>query len=302
MLTVEPASWTSCNYHRIALPFAHLRAHPKVPVYVFNRLPGWDLLTLQAKKAAGVRLVMDLDDYWQLPPAHYLAASWNASGLPGKLVMALRLADVVMVTTETLAAQVREINPSVVIVPNALPFDSGQFTRGPTEGGSTFVYAAGASHRPDVLPVADALNRVDLTLAGVQGGHAEWVTIRGMLPRCLTAEARPVQEYMGLYDGHAVAIAPLVDDLFNRCKSNLKALEAGARGIPLIASPVAPYAGMPGVLHAASPAEWTAQMDRCRHSPGMAADAGAALAEHVRTHFSLAASNRIRRQVLESLS
>lgn len=51
----------------------------------------------------------------------------------------------------------------------------------------------------------------------------------------------PLDKYMTAYNGHQIALAPLKDSLFNSCKSNLKALEAGAKGLALVTSKVKPY-------------------------------------------------------------
>ena len=48
--------------------------------------------------------------------------------------------------------------------------------------------------------------------------------------------------YNNLYNANLdIGIAPLVDNIFNRCKSNIKAIEYGSIGIPCIASNVKPY-------------------------------------------------------------
>lgn len=55
-----------------------------------------------------------------------------------------------------------------------------------------------------------------------------------------------------------LALAPLTDTPFNRCKSHLKILEYGALGLPVIASDLEPYKSSPAIL--AGPddcAEWT---------------------------------------------
>ena len=46
---------------------------------------------------------------------------------------------------------------------------------------------------------------------------------------------------MDVYNGHAISVAPLVNTSFNRSKSNLKALEAGAKGLAFVGSKVHPY-------------------------------------------------------------
>jgi glycosyltransferase involved in cell wall biosynthesis len=51
----------------------------------------------------------------------------------------------------------------------------------------------------------------------------------------------PIELYPELLTNFDIGLAPIVDNVFNRCKSELKIIEYGAVGIPVIASPVAPY-------------------------------------------------------------
>lgn len=304
-LALQGSAETSCGYHRVFLPFTRLKVEPKVPVFVFNRTVPGGIAQLRQKRREGYRILADLDDFWDLPPEHYLAASWNAAGTPARIRACLAGADMVMVTNEHLAGHVRAVNPHVVIVPNALPFDDAQFTRAIPGEASTFVYAAGASHVPDVAPIAEAFDREEVVLAGYEERHPEWQRMRQMVPRASRQPARRVTEYMGLYDGHLAALAPLAPNEFNRCKSNLKMLEAGAKWLPLLASDVAPYrAGSDArcVMLASTAAEWRANMRACLAYPWLAAEIGAALANHVREHYHLDKVNEIRRQIVESFA
>lgn len=52
---------------------------------------------------------------------------------------------------------------------------------------------------------------------------------------------KQIDEYYLVLSTFHVALAPLADDLFNRSKSPLKALEASALGIPVVASDAGPY-------------------------------------------------------------
>ena len=47
--------------------------------------------------------------------------------------------------------------------------------------------------------------------------------------------------YVGSFD---VGIAPIADIPFNRAKSNVKVKEYAAMGVPWLASPIGPYAGL----------------------------------------------------------
>jgi processive 1,2-diacylglycerol beta-glucosyltransferase len=304
-LVVDGNFATSCGYHRLMLPFMDSDITPKVPVFVFNRLPLAGMQEITRRRALGYRLVLDLDDYWHLPTEHYLYDAHTRYGMPAALETAIKQADAVMVTNDELAARVTPLNPEVAVVPNALPFGDGQFVLGSRQGHARFIYAAGPSHLPDLRVAATALNQSDVTLAGFNDNEKQWQKMRALVPQVQITKQVNVTKYMRVYEGHQVAVAPLVDNTFNRCKSNLKLLEAGAKGMPLIASPVAPYnhpRDRDFVIHASTEAEWVAAMTRCRRDPQMVEERGQALHEHVKTHYSLAAANEIRRQVLESFS
>jgi len=53
-----------------------------------------------------------------------------------------------------------------------------------------------------------------------------------------------------------IAFAPIVDTVFNRCKSNLKTLEFGALGLPMVVSDVEPYRWSNALERASTPEEW----------------------------------------------
>ena len=57
-----------------------------------------------------------------------------------------------------------------------------------------------------------------------------------------------------------LAVVPLQDNEFNRCKSNIKLLELGILGIPVIASKRAPYIDAPVCLVDEDPEDWIEQI------------------------------------------
>jgi processive 1,2-diacylglycerol beta-glucosyltransferase len=296
---------TSCDYHRVVMPFAHVRIRPKSRVFVFNRIPTCGIEALKQMRDAGVKIVADFDDFFELDPWHYLHESFKQGGVAQRMIDAMKLADVVTVTNANLAKAIQRYCDRVEIVPNALPFDQGQFTKSAdTTSGSKFVYAGGASHFRDLRLVRNAFDAGDLTVAGYQPGHSEWEKIFNMLPASLRHMHRPLKSYMASYNGHRCAIAPLIKSKFNACKSNLKVLEAGAKGLPIITSSAPPYHNTldaKAVIYAATSVEWRDQVQRVKTDASYAADAGARLAEHVRKHYHLNKSNEIRRQIIEGL-
>ena len=304
LLQLDIRHGPSCDYHRVVLPFQYLKVSPRVPVFWFNRVASGGLSQLRQLKARGVHIVMDLDDHFELPTDHYLFQSFKRSGMTQNIVSGLRLADLVVVTSSLLAAAVRPFNANVVVVPNALPFDQGQFRLSQDKVSSTsLVYAAGTSHYPDLRMVGDHLPPGCLTVAGELAGSAEWARMRICTPDQQWRSMLPLNSYMTAYDGHRAAIAPLVDNAFNRCKSNLKTLEAGAKGIALLASDCPPYRNWLDeryVIYCKSVNDWAREISGLTASK--AEDYGGALAAHVRQHYQLKDANEVRRQIIESFA
>ncbi|MDX9691795.1 MAG: hypothetical protein RBT45_05005, partial [Acholeplasmataceae bacterium] len=96
----------------------------------------------------------------------------------------------------------------------------------------------------------------------------QWIFVGG-IPHSLRGnesiihhEWKPVIEYPNFLKelGPDICLAPLEDNIFNRCKSNIKALESVALGVPLIASDVTPYKGLP--YTAASDEEFISLIER----------------------------------------
>lgn len=307
---------SGCDYHRVVMPFADNEFKPKENVLVFNRIYSRGADEVKRLKERGVKIVVDLDDFYELNPEHYLAGVFKSH--TKNIVEMIKLADVVIVTTEYLAYKVRPLNRNVVVIRNALPFDTGQFTLSDNRNTDTpLIWAGGASHYSDLSLVANSFEDELLTIAGyevhnnapmgsgLQLASNEWKKVQRRLPN---AQYKPaihnLGEYMTVYDGHAIAIAPLVDNDFNSCKSNLKILEAGAKGLPIICSKVLPYYNPVDanvVFYAESRAEWHYEVVKLLRNPNYAEDRGLMLAEHVRTHYNLEDANELRRQVIESL-
>lgn len=307
---------SGCDYHRVVMPFADNKFEPKENVLVFNRIYSRGSDEVKRLKAQGVKIVVDLDDFYELNPEHYLASVFTSH--TKNIVEMIQLADLVIVTTEYLAYKVRPLNRNVVVIRNALPFDTGQFTLSDDRNSDTpLIWAGGASHYADLSLVSNSFDDDLLTVAGYEvhnsapvGSHLhltsqEWRKVKRKLPNSQYKPAvHNLGEYMTVYDGHSIAIAPLVDNDFNSCKSNLKILEAGAKGLPIICSKVLPYfnpidAGV--VFYAESRAEWHYEVVKLLRNPNYAVDRGLMLAEHVRTHYNLEDANELRRQVIESL-
>lgn len=307
-LKIDAKPHSGCDYHRIVIPFNNNNFQPKKDVVVFNRIHSKGAEYVLSLKRQGVKIVVDLDDFYQLNPEHYLASLYESN--THAIVAMVKLADVVIVTTEYLAYKIRHLNRNVVVIRNALPFDSGQFTlSNDRSSGTPVVWAGGASHEPDLRLVSNTFDDELLTIAGYEASQSitgqEWIKIRRNLPNAkYKAAVKDLDNYMSVYESHAIAIAPLVDNDFNNCKSNLKILEAGAKGLPLICSPRENYHTQEFkdlLFFAETPSEWKDITEYLLSAPDVCMEKGLALAKYVRTHYHIDVLNERRRLLFEEL-
>ncbi len=293
----------SCDYHRILLPAMGLGINPHQStsnplLEVFCRMPARSL-------RGNVPVIVDLDDYYYLYPHHYLFNSWNGNKHTETIINALKNADAVTVTNRMLSDKVSQFNDNVFILPNALPFDSGQFNRGDMSGPTRFMWAGGASHLHDLNIIRPVLHSIpfDLTLYG-DDGYGEWSKIRNLFgARAKYKKALSVDSYMTGFHGN-VMLVPIENNYFNNHKSNLKILEAGCKGMAVIASKCEPYYNKkdaPFIMYAENAQEWALHMKYCSANPNFVTDMGNMLAEHVRLHYNLSDVNEKRKDVYNML-
>jgi len=189
------------------------------------------------------------------------------------------MCDRLVVSTQPLASALKGFNADIRVVENRLPSQwwSGlmsyrQQGRKPRVG-----WAGGSSHGGDLQVIADVVREL--------AGEVEWVFM-GMCP----PELRPyvhefhkgvnIEKYPArLADLNLdLALAPLEDNFFNACKSNLRLLEYGACGFPVICSDVLCYRGdLPVTRVQNTSKEWIAAIREHLAEPRASAVAGDAL-------------------------
>lgn len=204
---------------------------------------------LAAMEARGLRHLHELDDDLLAVPAdkdpqgHYEAYAPTLSRLLGA-------AGCVSVSTEALAARVRDINPDVEVLPNrlALRLWRGPLPRREADGMVRALYMGSLTHGEDLALVLPAL-------AGVAARHSDFrLAVIGVqdapLPRWIERidipeDARNYPDFTGWLKAQAgrfdLGLAPLAARDFNLHKSDLKLLEYGALGLPVLASDLPVY-------------------------------------------------------------
>lgn len=263
---------TSCGYHRIYLPFKELgmkiNTQPKENgILYFNRLHD---------QHHGSRFILDLDDYWILPDSNPHKYTWDKQQVPKRIEANIKSALAVTVTNQQLADKVLPLNKNVHIVPNSLPFDKGQFTKTEPDF-SRLVFAGGKSHAVDI--------RMLTGLPVLYYGGLNWGPVL------------PIERYMQAYDNKGVSLVPLEPGEFNSCKSNLKVLEAGAKGLACMCSDTLPYANDKDRPHIFLTDDFHRDVTYTTEKE-LAAKAKT-LASHVRKHYHMDDVNKLRVEVLK---
>jgi glycosyltransferase involved in cell wall biosynthesis len=332
------------HYHRILVPISMLRhektlvtndqalmrtrmAEGRLDILLINRnvdtIPADELVILRHKY--GFKIVLDLDDYWNLDPHHVLF--YDYEHVKAEILKLLPVADVVTVTHKRLADKCREVTSRpIFVLPNALPYDMDQFADTRTESERGLVrlgWAGGVTHEADInllrgpmLRMADdsyMASRVEARLFGYNEGNPRTAQIWQTMASAFTASGRlPFQvfpplapkEYMAAYSRMDVALVPLVDSTFNSYKSNLKILEAGAKRIPVVCSQVLPYyegQEIPGVFFCENQRHWFFHVKRLVKSETLRYQAGQALGDWVREHYSADRWAKVRQAIFENI-
>ncbi|AXS79202.1 glycosyltransferase [Dechloromonas sp. HYN0024] len=163
-----------------------------------------------------------------------------------RLKYALARCDRLVVSTEFLAETYRHLIPDIRVVPNRLeqdiwrPLDSLKRTgKKPRVG-----WAGGSTHQGDLMLLKEIIEQTR--------DEADWIFF-GMCPdeiRPLLAEYHdlvPFSEYpkfLALLNLD-IAVAPLAQIPFNQGKSNLRLLEYGSLGLPVVCTDIDPYRNSP---------------------------------------------------------
>lgn len=251
--------------------------------------------------ASGQKIIFELDDNISALPTTNPNAKEYGSGKPATKTMLefMRLADRCIVSTPELAEEYRKYNPHISICYNAIA--DQQFHRiAPVEirgtpkreGEIRIGYAGSTTHQGDFAVMMSALVKIMQANPEVRmvfiGHDMRLMMPESVIRRCefagstaspenLTGEQlgdHSMLSSVKYYDlikasDLDIQIAPLANLTFNRSKSYLKVMEAGAMGIPIVCSRFGPYRqyqdeapeGIPVVASCVDVREWRSTLE-----------------------------------------
>lgn len=211
---------------------------------------------LDLRKWSGAKWVVDMDDNL------YAVTSDNPGQNTTKLLkdnfeLCLKVADGVTVSTPTLKKLYENLNPNVFVNPNGTDLSWWKQTSSKHKG-IRIGWRGAYGHTADLSLIEPAIRALkkDYNITFVALGlkpefaceHHEWVA-------CLDYPKK--LDSLGL----DIAVVPLVDSSYNRCKSNIAVQEYSALKIPVVASPVENQKNMP-ILYASTNFEWYSELEK----------------------------------------
>ena len=308
------------NYHRLMTPFLRLKEDEGVNIHFFenfNDLKEYDLT--QVKNLVGsrrfsvsdhkgfkkflvdndIKLILDNDDYWKLPkdnPAYQQYKDTTSHDIKNSI----KIADEIWTPSSYLAERMRQVNPDAVyrVIPNTIYQKEKQWNDWEkdvsTDWKVRFGYLGANGHQKD-------LDVMGMTFED----HELYCMALMDYPERLKAKYRmnpvDITQYAQLYKFFDVSLSPLKDSKFNKCKSELKVVEAGFTRTAIIASNVTPYKevikhGETGIL-CSTQKEWKEAIEGM--TLNKAWRLGNNLYEYCKEHYDLSDINKLR---LEGLS
>lgn len=260
-----PVNESAIGYYRVTAPLAALESAGRVISRVAYESPSTveierlspDTIVLQGrygegsaadilriKKFSNALRIFELDDYIVSTPKKNTHARNKPVNTEQLLREGIAQCDRVVVTTQALADALSSMHSEIRVVPNMLPPEpwatltsQRRTSKKPRVG-----WGGGTSHTGDLEIIAEVVREL--------ADEVEWVFF-GMCPDAL----RPyVHEFYGTIDlqnypyklaslNLDLALAPLEFHIFNDCKSNLRLLEYGACGYPVICTDTRAYDG-----------------------------------------------------------
>jgi len=233
--------------------------------YVDNLVAVNHLLTL--RDVMRKKLIVDIDDnVFKVHPDNYVYTELAPGTEPYKTFQYLfREADALVCSTEPLADAMRAYNPNVYVIPNAIDQTIWKVPIKKNSGKKVKIgWVNGPTHEQDVQVFYPVVKEIVKRYPNVEFHHIGWMSeIFEKLPRQeMVFGTQGYKEFPKFLAGLGmdILVAPLIDDEFNRGKSNIKFLEAAMCEVPTVCSDVYPYSktithGKDGYL-AKSSSEW----------------------------------------------
>ena len=308
------------NYHRLITPFMLIERKYGIPMYWIEMLTELknihldkvDTLVVSRKLSVtnhfefkkmlvnnGIKLILDLDDYWELNEGNPAKAIYDTYVGPD-CVETIKIADVIWVASRYLGKQARKINPTaeIVFINNAIDVEDVQWAKFTKKKSKElrFGYTGATSHLEELRSIGYDFKYEYTTCLDIK-------EFKELLNPNKTFGWYNIWSYAKAYESIDVSLAPLGKNKFNWCKSDLKVTEAAFTKTAIIATNTKPYSlsikdGETGIL-CNNPKDWKEAVKGL--TKAKAKQLGENLYEDLRDHpdYDISAINEIRVKYLK---
>jgi O-antigen biosynthesis protein len=267
-ILVHPADRTGCGEYRIIAPSRALsrsglvHCHETMRLYtppevarmqpdsvVMQRQLEWPQIKAieRLKETSDTFRIFELDDLVTNLPLQNVHRRTMPSDIRERLRRALRLCDRLVVSTGPLAREYGRLCGETIVLPNRVEKARWAKLARPSRriGRPRIGWAGGVGHSGDLAVIVSV---VEATVKEI-----DWVFF-GLCPERLKPYAAEFHEYVMLDEYPQklaaldldLAVAPLEINAFNEAKSNLRLLEYGVLGYPVVCTDITPYqCGLP---------------------------------------------------------
>jgi GT2 family glycosyltransferase len=212
---------------------------------VFQRQLEWSQIEVieWAKNTSKAFRIFELDDLITNLPPQSAHRSSIAPDIGDRLKKALKLCDRFVVSTEPMARAYGRMCDEIVVVANRLEKSRWLgLTPRRREGRPRVGWAGAVGHRGDLALLSGVVQAT--------AKEVDWVFF-GMCPDALKPHVAEFHPWAPLHDYAQklasldldLAVAPLEHHPFNEAKSNLRLLEYGVLGYPVVCTDILPYQG-----------------------------------------------------------
>lgn len=334
------------TYHRLTVPFRYMeKLGHKVTYFstfddlpevvdtndydflVFNRGLGYgkdDLKMFSEFKKANKKIVMDIDDYWELPEHHPITwrddvdyKEWKES-----ILVNMTYADYIWTSTQELLNEIKTIVPDtpIALCKNALDYEEEQWNtsrKATTKGSVNVGYIGSDTHYKDLDQLKRPFSALYKTkhlkfqphLMGVSMGKEYSKLIWNHQISVFTVDNRysirlwggvRIEEYAHLYDQLDVSIASVLPNRFNASKSELKLLESGSKRVPIVCTNHITYSRTEANIDlCSSPQEWYESLKDLIESKSLRKELGDELYTYVRDVYRIEDENQKRLNLIQ---
>mgnify|MGYP003352784677 CR=1 FL=1 len=254
------------NYHRVQLPLKYFNTEEfdinyrplSMGPLTDEEVTGIDILFFNwtmanfpnhlavLQKNHGFKIVMDLDDHWDISKNH---PSYNAvANYVPRMKEYLIIADHITCTTETLKNSLLEYNKNITVIPNRIPYGDLQFNVEPAKKRDKIRigFIGSISHLPDWTSMKNDIDRIindkkvmdncEFVVCGYNDVNEYskkiWMNIINLFRgKAKVFRTRDINNYAYLYNEADIVLAPLVVNGQNKAKSELKVLETACKEI-----------------------------------------------------------------------